>query len=708
MAFIDVLNQLDDETVLNIIRKGLFVDNTNSFTGNDVNQPKSNEPHLKILSNSITLLQNEFNKIYSYTLNVKNLGQFNLNRKEIVAAENALEDISEYTSKGHSYTPMDDMNDTFDALSDTIAKLGKSIENMKVGGSSGIIDNLTDNIDAEDVVSIAGMFTKYAKMFTIGGAASIIGEGLDYFGYETAGAWGKLLGTTLTGTGAGGLITKNPYGALVGGIAGFGYGVYDNWGKFGVHDAIFTKAGAATIDPNVARLNSKYPSSYENIEAERRLIDSAAKSVNPDRMYRPISENSYSHKFATYLDTTINNLSSWSTSVSPLSTGSSYGGGGGYSDSGELTPDSSVLDAIAKAEGTYNTGYNTSLGHGRFLPNKTEHNLVGMTLNEILELGYYMRRQPKNPNSSALGRYQIVGSTLKDAAKALNLDLNTTRFDQKTQDRLAMWIVQKQGFRAWEGFKKHRDYLEISQNSLRNNNIGMYGESVSGTVDTGTTSGIKITSQAGDRHGRQHQGIDVIPSSASGRTTIAAGVTGTVVFRGSGRPYTGYGNVVNIRGNDGLYYLYAHLDTISSSVMVGRIVNAGDIIGIMGNTGNSRGAHLHFEIRRSELGGQLGNQYLIPFINSHSWVVGGKKDGEQMAFGKNTGVMVLPSDKNIEDVAARQRAMNLPFIKSDREEAQRTLQSRGSNSPSNSGGSNSIKKYYSFDNIQKKNSMYFN
>ncbi|MCJ2044748.1 hypothetical protein MKK58_09435 [Methylobacterium sp. J-078] len=114
-----------------------------------------------------------------------------------------------------------------------------------------------------------------------------------------------------------------------------------------------------------------------------------------------------------------------------------------------------LLDNIARAEGTYRTGYDTSLGHGRFLPGGKEVKLTQMTLSQIKVLGDFMRRQPGNPNSSALGRYQIVGSTMKDAAKALGMDMDQTNFDAATQDRMAHWIARRQGLGAWEGFKNH-------------------------------------------------------------------------------------------------------------------------------------------------------------------------------------------------------------------------------------------------------------
>jgi Peptidase family M23/LysM domain len=56
-----------------------------------------------------------------------------------------------------------------------------------------------------------------------------------------------------------------------------------------------------------------------------------------------------------------------------------------------------------------------------------------------------------------------------------------------------------------------------------------------------------------------------------------------------------YGNVVVIRHSNGLETYYAHLSKLK--VEVGQEVFAGDVIGLGGNTGYSRGSHLHFEVR---------------------------------------------------------------------------------------------------------------
>ncbi len=57
---------------------------------------------------------------------------------------------------------------------------------------------------------------------------------------------------------------------------------------------------------------------------------------------------------------------------------------------------------------------------------------------------------------------------------------------------------------------------------------------------------------------------------------------------------SGYGNVVILDHKNGYKTLYGHLS--SFTVSQGEIVEKGDQIGVMGNTGRSTGTHLHFEI----------------------------------------------------------------------------------------------------------------
>jgi murein DD-endopeptidase MepM/ murein hydrolase activator NlpD len=98
-----------------------------------------------------------------------------------------------------------------------------------------------------------------------------------------------------------------------------------------------------------------------------------------------------------------------------------------------------------------------------------------------------------------------------------------------------------------------------------------------------------FTSPFGPRWGRLHAGIDL---AAPEGTPIRAAESGRVVLAG----WTGgYGNYTCIAHGGALSTCYAHQSRYGTSV--GANVSKGQVIGYVGNTGNSTGAHLHFETR---------------------------------------------------------------------------------------------------------------
>ena len=106
----------------------------------------------------------------------------------------------------------------------------------------------------------------------------------------------------------------------------------------------------------------------------------------------------------------------------------------------------------------------------------------------------------------------------------------------------------------------------------------------------------KITSGYGQRSSGFHNGIDVVAKGQNNESlfdNIVAHTGGTVVISAFDR--NGYGNYVKIKHTNGYFTLYAHME--NRQVNVVQSVAQGQVIGIMGNTGNSFGAHLHFEVR---------------------------------------------------------------------------------------------------------------
>ncbi|KRE53540.1 M23 family metallopeptidase [Paenibacillus sp. Soil522] len=102
-------------------------------------------------------------------------------------------------------------------------------------------------------------------------------------------------------------------------------------------------------------------------------------------------------------------------------------------------------------------------------------------------------------------------------------------------------------------------------------------------------SGSTLTSKFGPRWGRMHTGIDM-----TGNKSILSSDAGVVEFVGN---RNGTGKTIIINHKNGYKTLYGHLN--SYNVSEGDIVEKGDRIGIMGNTGHSTGVHLHFEILKN-------------------------------------------------------------------------------------------------------------
>ena len=98
--------------------------------------------------------------------------------------------------------------------------------------------------------------------------------------------------------------------------------------------------------------------------------------------------------------------------------------------------------------------------------------------------------------------------------------------------------------------------------------------------------------------GRPHNGMDI---AAPTGTEVRAGAGGTVVRVDYNGLYYQYGRYILIDHGNGLSTLYAHLS--GTTVKTGDTVDRGDLIGYVGSTGFSTGAHLHFGLYATPSGG---------------------------------------------------------------------------------------------------------
>ncbi|MFY7868027.1 MAG: M23 family metallopeptidase, partial [Exiguobacterium sp.] len=90
-----------------------------------------------------------------------------------------------------------------------------------------------------------------------------------------------------------------------------------------------------------------------------------------------------------------------------------------------------------------------------------------------------------------------------------------------------------------------------------------------------------------------HNGVDIAGPTG---TPIRASATGTVIRAGWGGAYGNHVMIAHVINGQVWTTVYAHMNSVS--VSSGQRVTQGSNIGTLGNTGNSSGPHLHFEIHK--------------------------------------------------------------------------------------------------------------
>tara|TARA_Y100000768_G_scaffold52358_1_gene34431 strand:- start:1382 stop:2308 length:927 start_codon:yes stop_codon:yes gene_type:complete len=140
-------------------------------------------------------------------------------------------------------------------------------------------------------------------------------------------------------------------------------------------------------------------------------------------------------------------------------------------------------------------------------------------------------------------------------------------------------------------YERINDYVEVNIDKI-NRIPFMYPVDVS---ECKFTSGFGMRNHPIRNRKIMHEGHDFAPLENYWNTKVFATADGVVKKSGS---HPTYGNYVEIDHGDGVVTAYAHLRVIGWRVSKNKKVKRGQFLGYMGDSGLSKGVHLHYEIKK--------------------------------------------------------------------------------------------------------------
>ncbi len=221
---------------------------------------------------------------------------------------------------------------------------------------------------------------------------------------------------------------------------------------------------------------------------------------------------------------------------------------------------------------------------------KTNEIQIINNIEEDLEITYkYYDIAVNNETASSVNTLeeaeQLIAELKEDNTNNKDIDLSILEKYTQNEEEVNTTEIETAKTTIQDKVNKKAEEIRIQEelDSMPDvNGIKLAVKPVTGTISSryGVRSSIRSST---------HTGLDIATPNG---TPIKVVADGTV----TGASYNGaYGNLVKIDHGNGVETWYAH--TSRMYVSVGQTVKAGDIIAAVGSTGNSTGAHLHFEIR---------------------------------------------------------------------------------------------------------------
>lgn len=289
-----------------------------------------------------------------------------------------------------------------------------------------------------------------------------------------------------------------------------------------------------------------------------------------------------------------------------------------------------LLDTLDSLKSLNNLGYNFSSeelqSYASNMAKEGKDNIIWNYIDSFLKAGYH----PYKDNSR--GRI----SSFEDFYNSYQ-SKNKNSEDTEGYHKAGLERVPKDNYRALLhknemvlNEKDANEYRAILKDKERNKNVpGIITGNGFGTG--GVIGGVEVGNY-NENYVTNHSGLDLyfnrkgtpVGSAVGGSvitskdiTTKPSGYTGR-----NSEGYYSYGRYVEVLGDDGQKYIYAHLN--ERVAKVGQRVEPGTLLGYSGNTGNSTGPHLHFEIRGLGKGSAKHAKYYTHFVRDVNGVPSGE------------------------------------------------------------------------------------
>lgn len=587
------------------------------------------------VSNTITSLQNAFNNIYTYTLNVKNIQKIEEKRLQTIKKEVTMETkAAPQALQAGDMSDIGNLPDLFKSLTKTVKDLTDKLDKLDLSSSD---DGGDIDIDSGKKKKKAGRGkgrkarVKASRGLKMGGRLlGAIGIGLDIAdrvsedqsaGQIAAGVGGGIVGG-IAGAEAGAALgalggpaapITVPLGALVGGALG-----YMGGGALG--DKIYKESTA----------DKQLSTAAANITSQQAKLTKA----------QPLSSTSFSSRFSDYITQSITNMSSWSLAGAAGLAGLMLRAGNFVGSMIPVGPGAGSTENAEKAMAFFmSKGWTREQAAG-IVGNLQQESTANLDPNAHNEIGMYGIAQWDDSRKAQFQKVfnkSIFNSSFPEQLNFVQWELTNT--EKAAGDRLRAATTAEEAAVAMSTYERYGGY----QLGLASPDTRRRAANARALIEGGATSSVdksrggvgRISSVFGRRGSGMHEGIDI---AAPTGTPVAAAYNGRIIKIGPG---SGYGNVIYIDHGQGYSTRYGHLSAFASGIKEGTIIKAGDIIGAVGNTGRSTGPHLHYELR-----GPNGPADPMKSYSSRPWIVGGQFAGSML--------MTVPSNDKVAQEMAKQ------------------------------------------------------